>query len=603
MPDERQELITTLNALVPEQLEEIIFTLKPPGGVIPPSSASQGQRVSRLLEWTESPTGCGLERVQDVLRTITGKPPLGEPLKKPLNIKKVFEDLCRKTIFGKHNRVTVVLIFMFCVSPILLGVLSLLGISLPITPKITPACELKPEDKLLSCGEKPITSGEESVTGTNKQEGIRAYASQHYDDAVSFLEDAWNKTKDAETLIYLNNAKLYSTGVKKDKIFTIAVVIPHDTSEDILNTKYLSKNILEGVAKEQKEFNEHSTNWKLQILIANDGNDPEQGKQVANQLVKRDIIAVMGHYSSRVTMSVKSIYEEHKIVLLSASSASSDLSNRGEDTFFFRVINTTEYQSEQLAEYLKNKGYKKLALFAVHRRKVKSNGRQEKFGVSDAFHLDFTEQWLSFGSEYQIVYDADLDPAPDTNIKDEKVAEQLKKANQKQAEAIVLCPDVKEPIILRAKELIDLNEGKLLISGCSTLNHKYYSENINPLYYHKLIIAAWQDDEKFIKDYEGFWLSKHSEEYSKKYDVSRYALAYDAIKVLIDAINQLKKERIKPSSSELQKILTEPTFTTQGLTGKISFRGSERAEKTIKIVKQNCPKPDSNDGCKWMNDE
>lgn len=64
---ERLELMRTLNSIMPEQLDMIIFTLTPPPGVIPPLPAAQGQRVSALLQWADRPTGCGLTQLQQTL--------------------------------------------------------------------------------------------------------------------------------------------------------------------------------------------------------------------------------------------------------------------------------------------------------------------------------------------------------------------------------------------------------------------------------------------------------------------------------------------------------------------------------------------------------
>lgn len=68
---ERLKFMQTLNAIMPEQLDLIIFTLTPPPGIIPPLPAAQGQRVSALLNWASSPGGCGLAAVQQLLKAIT----------------------------------------------------------------------------------------------------------------------------------------------------------------------------------------------------------------------------------------------------------------------------------------------------------------------------------------------------------------------------------------------------------------------------------------------------------------------------------------------------------------------------------------------------
>ena len=66
-PGTRSQLIKTLNAFPPQQFNQLLYALNPPAGVVPPTSASQGDRAYALLSWAEGPTGCGLAKVQQVL--------------------------------------------------------------------------------------------------------------------------------------------------------------------------------------------------------------------------------------------------------------------------------------------------------------------------------------------------------------------------------------------------------------------------------------------------------------------------------------------------------------------------------------------------------
>jgi hypothetical protein len=59
-----------LSSLPVPQFEQIVFVLQPPAGNVPPASAPQGQRVPALLEWAESPIGCGLDTLEQVLHSI-----------------------------------------------------------------------------------------------------------------------------------------------------------------------------------------------------------------------------------------------------------------------------------------------------------------------------------------------------------------------------------------------------------------------------------------------------------------------------------------------------------------------------------------------------
>lgn len=62
----RSALFQTLSELSEPQFERLLFILNPPSGDIPSSAASQGSRVSVLLRWVESLTGCGLDHLQEV---------------------------------------------------------------------------------------------------------------------------------------------------------------------------------------------------------------------------------------------------------------------------------------------------------------------------------------------------------------------------------------------------------------------------------------------------------------------------------------------------------------------------------------------------------
>ena len=72
---QRLDLIRTLNKLPVPQFEELIFSLHPPAGILPPDFAAQGNRTSLLLQWAEG-IGPGLVLVQEILSKIIGEPAL-----------------------------------------------------------------------------------------------------------------------------------------------------------------------------------------------------------------------------------------------------------------------------------------------------------------------------------------------------------------------------------------------------------------------------------------------------------------------------------------------------------------------------------------------
>src|ERR1017187_3946329 len=75
---ERLQVIAKLNAIVPAQFNILVFSLKPPDGLVPPMPAPQADRSTALLTWAESPSGSGLQVVKEVLDYVC-KPQLFSP--------------------------------------------------------------------------------------------------------------------------------------------------------------------------------------------------------------------------------------------------------------------------------------------------------------------------------------------------------------------------------------------------------------------------------------------------------------------------------------------------------------------------------------------
>jgi tetratricopeptide (TPR) repeat protein len=74
MTIDRLGLIQQLNGLSLVQFNAVVFGLQLPAGLMPPPSASQGDRVFALLSWAEGTGGCGLEKVGEALQTVLTNP-------------------------------------------------------------------------------------------------------------------------------------------------------------------------------------------------------------------------------------------------------------------------------------------------------------------------------------------------------------------------------------------------------------------------------------------------------------------------------------------------------------------------------------------------
>jgi ABC-type branched-subunit amino acid transport system substrate-binding protein/tRNA A-37 threonylcarbamoyl transferase component Bud32 len=410
----------------------------------------------------------------------------------------------------------------------------------------------------LSCGEEILVR---ESTVPEKQQGVNAFAAGQYQQAVPMLEQAWKKQYDPETLIYLNNARL---AAQNTEAHTIAVAAP--INEKSLDTAY---EILRGVAQAQDEFNRNRKPGQLglKVLIANDNNDPDQGKAIAKALVsKRDILGVIGHYASEVTLAAVPVYEQHQLVSISPGSTSEDLSNKS--PFFFRTTSSDRNTAQALANYLITQ--------AQQRRVAIFYNPQSNYSKSiySEFHRSFT---LTGG---QVVKEFDL------SVSSFRADVAIDQAQKQGATALVLLPDgqTSRNTFRNALQVITANQSRYWMVGGDTLyGPETLQQRVTPDALSRLVLAVhWHrlssPNEKFPPVAKELWRG----------DVSwRTALAYDATSALIAALEQLPQNR-----TGVQKALAASTFKATGATGVISFRSSgdrnEFVKELVKVVPSSC---------------
>ena len=109
------------------------------------------------------------------------------------------------------------------------------------------------------------------------------------------------------------------------------------------------------MAQAQDEIN-HSggiNGMRLKVAIANDNNQEDQAKQIANTLVNNaEILGVIGHWASQVTLATAPIYNSGKLVAISPISTSVKLS--GLSPYIFRTVPSDYISARALANYHDN---------------------------------------------------------------------------------------------------------------------------------------------------------------------------------------------------------------------------------------------------------
>ncbi|MCG8361722.1 MAG: ABC transporter substrate-binding protein, partial [Pseudanabaenales cyanobacterium] len=194
--------------------------------------------------------------------------------------------------------------------------------------------------KQLSAGERGLIPSE---TSQQKQMGIEAIAAGNYPQAVINLEAALQANRnDPEALIYLNNAR-----IGEQSAYKIAVSVPISTSVNP------ALEILRGIAQAQAEINQANgvQGVPLQMVIADDQNDAGAAQQVAKALVDDpEVLAVIGHFSSGVTLATEPVYSQGKLTLISPTSTSVKIS--GVSEYVFRTVPSDRFAASALARYM-----------------------------------------------------------------------------------------------------------------------------------------------------------------------------------------------------------------------------------------------------------
>ena len=201
-----------------------------------------------------------------------------------------------------------------------------------------------------SSGERILLRYKSNADAKN---GVQEFAAGNYEQALKFFAKAIEGDRpNPEPQIYLNNTK---ARLAKSS-FTIAVVVPVD------NSATSAEEILRGVADAQTKFNEvEGMNGQLlEIVIANDGNEPTIAAGVAQKLSNDPkIVAVVGHNASDASQAALPIYEKNGLAMVSSTSTATSLSSK----VFFRSVASNEIIGKSLAKYAPASELKKVAVF------------------------------------------------------------------------------------------------------------------------------------------------------------------------------------------------------------------------------------------------
>jgi ABC-type branched-subunit amino acid transport system substrate-binding protein/tRNA A-37 threonylcarbamoyl transferase component Bud32 len=456
----------------------------------------------------------------------------------------------------------------------------------------------------LSAGEKILLI---SFRHRLKQRGVKEFAASNSDKAFNLFKDLWHKEpwhkedgKDPETLIYTNNAFLEASNAS---YYTIAVALPicRSNSDSSSLVSVQAKEFLRGVAQAQTEVNlglsnasdrdfpgegflsSKAINGKgLKVIIADDANDEEEAKQRAIALVNLpDILAVVGHASSEMTMHAVDIYNNNNLVLISPGAATEELTFEPKK-FFFRTQYTSSLIARDLADYLLAKNQDRAAIL---------------YNQGSPFGASFVEEYKKYFQDTRggtIVRISNFD----ISKKDFNAARAIEEIQANGETAIVLVPDFHDRSSLdRAFEIIKLNGDSLQdnFASCNWIVGAWilmcsqmleFASQQPQMLLEKLIFSiGWHPlnspNQEFTQQVRSLWEEEGN---------TRTASAYDATRAIVKAL-EMQQE---PSREGMQQALSSPGFSAWGATGTIQFNSPHNGDRKnppsdlVHIVE--CPK-------------
>jgi branched-chain amino acid transport system substrate-binding protein len=400
--------------------------------------------------------------------------------------------------------------------------------------------------KWLSAGDKNLIAADSNA---DKQAGIEAYGAGDFATATAkFKSSLATNRNDPETWIYLNNASAIASG----DFVKIAVSVP------IGGNLNVAKEILRGVAQAQHEINQSGGVGGNLVLveIANDNNDPEIGKQIASELVNdSQVLGVVGHNDSNVTMAAASVYQQGGLVAISPTSVASNLSGIG--NYIFRTTTSTRVLADTLARH---------AVESAHKSKI-AICSDSRAAASTSFKEELTIAVFDRGGK---VTNTACDFANPNFNPDEIPSLAIGDG----ADAIVLAPSIDR--VRRALEVARANQGRLTILGSQAM---YVFETLKEGQGDTngaILSVVWHPDAVsetlFSTNAKKMWGGSGS---------WRTATAYDATEAILIGLKSGQNRE------KLQKTLSDPNFSLEGATGDVRFQPSgDRIAKGVLVKVQ-----------------
>jgi branched-chain amino acid transport system substrate-binding protein len=396
----------------------------------------------------------------------------------------------------------------------------------------------------LSAGEQILIPANQAANQAAKQTGVQAFANGDYPIAIAhFQESLRQQPNDPETRIYFNNAKAIAGNPLK-----LAVSVPIGSNVN------LAQEVLRGVAQSQQETNDQGgvNGRKLLIVIANDNDELTASKNIAQQFVDRpEIMGVIGHTASSITLGVAPIYDRGRLVTISPISSAVQLSSRS--PYVFRTLPSDYVAARSLADHMLTKLQHKKAVVFFNSQSDYSKSLKGEFSTAIA---------LGGG---QVVAEFDL---ADSGLSPSK---SLERAIQQGAQTIMLASNTS--VLDRSLQIVQANRNRLAILAGDDVYSPKTLEVSREQGMDMVVAVPWH----ILSDPTARFPTRSRQLWGS--DINwRTVTAYDATQALTAALT------IKPTRTGIQQALTTDGFQANGAAQAVKFLPSGDRNMGVQLV-------------------
>ncbi|MDM8540618.1 ABC transporter substrate-binding protein [Desulfococcaceae bacterium HSG9] len=307
---------------------------------------------------------------------------------------------------------------------------------------------------------------------------------------------------------------------------------------------------------------------QIKLRIFDDKNKAKAAMQAASEIAaSKDILLVLGHYSSSASIAAGRIYRKNGIPVITASATAGRITKG--NNWYFRVVPNNAIQSSFIANYIKSILKKKsVSMISVADGSYASNLAEQFRKVANQIGLALNRDWVA-------------DPQPSQMERDlQKIIAELRSVKNPGMIFIAAGSLESAQIISLLKHAISdyavIGPGSFTAPTFSSAYENYPREQERPGYYTNGIYAT-----TFVlfatANKEAMHFQKEFIARSNKWPSWIGACYYDAILVAVEALKKAEidgKSNIRLKRNDIRVALTSmnnPEKAVQGLRGPIFF--------------------------------